>query len=297
MRDIIMSSILTALFVLVVSFLYNEVDAKIYCAPEKIEDIQALDINDRLPQLMSEVKPLYKFVGKDFYDRPQCEMQIIDEGLPSETSVAINEPCCMDAPCSQNAYYIEEPTSEADTRTLYERVVIDVKPTEAELQAPLDAWKADKISDINYELSVCEMQQDFRQLAKKCGYERSNITKLMHEMIDSKDLVKRDCMVSKQAELSSEKERDARIAAKKKLGALAKQVSEEVYDLIAGYNVDRSLTQAQINEMESTFAPVMQALQAKRPKKAKGLIQSIQPDGTLITQQMKDDVLHLLKDL
>ena len=119
----------------------------------------------------------------------------------------------------------------------------------------------------------------------------------MHEMIDSKDLVKRDCLVSKQSELAAEKSRADRIRAKKAKGNLAKRLSEEVYDLIAGYNLDRSLTEEQINSMETTFAPVMQALQAKRPKKAKKKIELITPDGVLITQEMKDDVLHLLKDL
>lgn len=296
MRDIIMSSILTALFVLVASFLYNEVDAKVYCAPEKIEDIQALTISDRLPQMMPTLRPDYSAIAKDKYDKPMCviEMQMV-EG--EEVEVITNEPCCMGKACNVESYYYDQPVDENDLRTLYERLVIDSKPTEAEFQAVLDSWKADKISDINFENGVCDLQSDFRQLAKKCGYERANITKLMHEMIDSKDLVKRDCLVSKQSEVQTEKDRSARISAKKQRGAAAKGLAQDVIDLIAGYNVDRALTEEQIDSMEATFAPTLNALSKGRPKKAKKKIQLIVPDGTLVTQEMKDDALHLLKDL
>jgi hypothetical protein len=75
-----------------------------------------------------------------------------------------------------------------------------------------------------------------------------------------------------------------------RLGKIARACCDEVWDLIAGYNLTRELTLEQIDSMESTFAPIAMALQAKRPDKAKLLIADITPDETLVTQAMIDDV-------
>jgi hypothetical protein len=50
----------------------------------------------------------------------------------------------------------------------------------------------------------------------------------------------------------------------------------------------------QITQMQSTFANAEAALRANRPDFAKTFINAVTPDGTLITQQMKDDVLSVL---
>ena len=304
----IVNSILTIIFIFACA-LWVDASAKVYCAPEKVEDIQGLTVNDRIFQDLPTLRPTYSATSKEMYSRPMCEYNavpmldenndpVLDENNePIVNQVVNNSPCCEGQACNVNTYYFDDLVDENDNRSYYDRLVIDSKPLLSEFQSLLDSYKASKIADINFENKVCEMQSDFRQLAKKCGYERANITKLMHEIIDNKDQVKKTCLESKVSELASEKARNERIQEKKRLGALADSISKDVYNLIAGYNLDRNLTTEQINQMESTFSPIMQALQAKRPKKAKGLINSIQPDGNLITQEMKDDVLYLLKDL
>lgn len=82
-----------------------------------------------------------------------------------------------------------------------------------------------------------------------------------------------------------------RIESKKKIGRIAASVVQDVLDVIAGHNVTNGLTVAQIDQFESTHTQILGALQSKRPAKAKGLIQAVTPDGTLVTQDMKDDVL------
>ena len=69
---------------------------------------------------------------------------------------------------------------------------------------------------------------------------------------------------------------------------------EATLDLIAGYNRERSLTIEQITQMQSMFAQAESLLRANRPDFAAQVINAIEPDGVIITQEMKDDVLSLL---
>lgn len=77
-------------------------------------------------------------------------------------------------------------------------------------------------------------------------------------------------------------------------GREAREVCEKVLDVIAGWNLSRVLTAAQIDQMEVTFADIESALSKGRPWKAKPLIQAIVVDDVLVTQAMKDDCLSLL---
>jgi hypothetical protein len=70
---------------------------------------------------------------------------------------------------------------------------------------------------------------------------------------------------------------------------------EMALDLVAGYNRERSLTIEQITQMQSTFAQAEALLRANRPDFAAQVISAIEPDGVIITQEMKDDVLSVLQ--
>jgi hypothetical protein len=78
------------------------------------------------------------------------------------------------------------------------------------------------------------------------------------------------------------------------LGKVPRAAADEVWDLISGWNMSRDLTIEQIDEMETIFAGAAKALQAKRPDKAKSIIEGIQPDGVLVTAQMIEDALLIL---
>ena len=82
---------------------------------------------------------------------------------------------------------------------------------------------------------------------------------------------------------------------KKRQGRIVRRVCSGVLDLIAGYNLDRSLTSAQIDSLKSTFSNIKTYLQDNQPWAAKVLIEAIEPDGILVTQEMKNDVLDELK--
>jgi hypothetical protein len=79
-------------------------------------------------------------------------------------------------------------------------------------------------------------------------------------------------------------------------GAKADADCKRVLHLIGGFNLQPSRTQEQINGMVSTFGPIVQALTLGRPGVAKAMIQAITPDGTVVTQAMKDLALEQLKD-
>lgn len=91
-------------------------------------------------------------------------------------------------------------------------------------------------------------------------------------------------------DITAELEAQQTLNQKLALGKVARQCCDEIYDLIAGYNLSRNLTLEQIDQMELTFSSVAQALQAKRPDKAKQLIAQIEADGTLVTAEMLNDV-------
>lgn len=79
------------------------------------------------------------------------------------------------------------------------------------------------------------------------------------------------------------------------LGKKSREACDKALDLIAGYNLTNTLTDTQITEMTTTFSPIVMALSVhKRPNLAKSLISAITPDGTVITEQMKADLLEVL---
>lgn len=95
-------------------------------------------------------------------------------------------------------------------------------------------------------------------------------------------------------DVSAEYTANAAKEARKQAGKAARLKCNDALDIIAGWNLERELTAEQINTMSSTFAPVLQALQALRPTTAAALIDAIEPDDVLVTQEMKEEILSVL---
>lgn len=79
--------------------------------------------------------------------------------------------------------------------------------------------------------------------------------------------------------------------AKLQAGKMAREACIRCLDLIAGYNLEQSLTSEQITEMQTVFAPIQSALMTSRPTLAKTYITALTPDEVLVTQELKDMVL------
>ena len=81
----------------------------------------------------------------------------------------------------------------------------------------------------------------------------------------------------------------------KKRARLDREACYKVLDHMAARNY-MDLTDAQIDSMmaDTDLAAVLQMLQAGRPQKARDLVNAYTPDGTLVTQALKDDVIAML---
>jgi hypothetical protein len=78
---------------------------------------------------------------------------------------------------------------------------------------------------------------------------------------------------------------------RKNSGRIAREACLSALDIIAGYNIERNLTKEQKDQMLVNFSGILQALQSNRPGLALALITATEPDGVLITQEIKDEVI------
>ena len=90
---------------------------------------------------------------------------------------------------------------------------------------------------------------------------------------------------------------EKRIATKIGVGKTVKQkYADVIQDYIIGHNTLAGATNAQIDEMLAEFNPIYTAITEVRPKKAKALLAQAKIKG-LITEEVKEDLLYLLKDI
>lgn len=100
-----------------------------------------------------------------------------------------------------------------------------------------------------------------------------------------------DLIAQVEAQQATEAQKQARIAS----GAADRAKCQNALDLIAGYNRERTLSFEQITQLQQTFAQAESLLRSSRPDFAKQVITALVPDGVLVTQEMKQDVLSLLE--
>jgi hypothetical protein len=79
-------------------------------------------------------------------------------------------------------------------------------------------------------------------------------------------------------------------------GKAAREACEKCLDLVAGVNLERSLTAEQITQMQTTFSSIQSALMTSRPSSAKALISAIVPDEVIVTAEMKEILLEILAE-
>ena len=173
--------------------------ASIFCLPEKVEDINEFVVNDRLPFMMAKLYPELKQVEQKKYDRPVCIEETLQDEEGEDYQEVTNSPCFSTQEKKDKVYYYSENDHE-NPSTLYERLVIKVKPELSELQAELDRWKAKKIAKIDFENRVCDIKHKGRAM-KLCGYEHANKDKFMRKIFKNENLTKIECLESKAAEI------------------------------------------------------------------------------------------------
>lgn len=87
----------------------------------------------------------------------------------------------------------------------------------------------------------------------------------------------------------------------KKIGLINKgnsflQSCQNCLSIIGAYNDDRGLTVEQITQMATSFAQIESTLNRRMPKTSKQLIANINPDGILVTEELKNLLLDELKE-
>ena len=195
--------------------------------------------------------------GLEFYDRIEVHVSLIKPTLAALESELVE--------------YKAELTAAEDAR------LVEV----ARVQAIKDRWNA--ISDIN-------------GAAVEAGLFQPNMALELKRIIDEDD------MTTLKVLEAAAPVHDAKVAqaqaksARKELGRQARRVCEDVLDIIAGFNLERTLTAEQITTMQSTFAAIDANLRASRPWSAKPLIEAISPDEVLVTTEMKTELLEVFTE-
>lgn len=258
----------------------------VICGEESVEQVNACSLNDKLPMLIHQHYPV-RWKTYSEYTAPDPCVPVADD--PETLDVDETVTCPAWEP-SLGAYTFL-PFNQENPQGLYERLLMDNKPQESELVAHLDSWKAERIADVNFRLRVEALPHDIRPVAEKCGLSQSNLALLIRDIRNNRDEVKLSCLESKiaevEAEIQAENVRNERL----ERGRRSREFSNLILDLIAGFNIERQLTNSQTNEFTQTFRPITNLLQANRYDSAKDLITELVPDGTIVTQDIKDAIL------
>lgn len=200
------------------------------------------------------------------------------------------------------AYMLDEDES----LPFYDRIIVNqslVKPPLATLEQELSDYKAELVAAENARLAEIARVKDIRDRFNAIKDIRGAINKanlsVTNPAIELERIVKEDDQVmlgiieTKAAEFDAEVAKNEVRSQRKALGRQSRLISEEILDIVAGHSIQNNLNPAQKDQMEVDFASILQALKVNRPKKAKALILAVQPDGVLVTQEMKDEILEV----
>jgi hypothetical protein len=143
-----------------------------------------------------------------------------------------------------------------------------------------DAIKGDSVLDDNHSFN----QSDLSEFIDDSEWKVSNLPfpKPTLEELESLSVI-----------VLSKRDQEASIRTRLDRGRKVRALSQDLLDLVAGWNMERQLTGQQISDLITLVSPIMEMLQANRPFQAKPLIESLVVDGILITQDMKDQSIAL----
>lgn len=188
----------------------------------------------------------------------------------------------------------------------YDRIIMHenlVKPEESRLNTELAEYKAELIAEENARLAELARVQDItdrfnamtniRAVLNHFEIEMNNPHVELKRIVADNDQAALVALEAKFAEYSALSQSEESKKDKIEMGRKVRELSSAILDLVAGYNIERQLTVAQIDSMESSFGPILQALSVNRVDKAKALIEDMTVDGTLFTQDMKVEILGM----
>jgi len=166
-----------------------------------------------------------------------------------------------------NEQYVPEAPVQAILDNAWELVQID----EVGIEGLIDAYLADKVELRDFEYDNLHINSgqifnwDFKQIPQPTQTQ----------------------LVALIPQVNAKRSKESKI----ELGKKARAVCTNCLDLIAGHNLELNLSAEQITQMQTTFANIQSALMTNRPSTAKFLISNLTPDGVIITEAFKAEVL------
>jgi hypothetical protein len=97
-----------------------------------------------------------------------------------------------------------------------------------------------------------------------------------------------------QAVADAEAAAEAAVEQANKFGSMVVPLCHSIISTVATSNIINELTTQQKDMQASTYGDLFTALTTYRPGRFKSLLDAIEPDGTLVTQKLKDDILEIL---
>ena len=189
----------------------------------------------------------------------------------------------------------------------YDRILLHpnlVKPSLEVLNSELVSYKQeltdaeqarlDEVARVDNIVSRFEAIDNLQGAMEESGLFFRNPALELKRIISEDDQERLELLESSLASFKDKESAKKIKSDRKEKGKLARQACEEVLEVVAGFNIERSLTKEQKDQMESENADLLQALMSKRPGKFKSLMVAKVPDGVLLTQEMKDEVLEVL---
>lgn len=190
--------------------------------------------------------------------------------------------------------------------TWYERTSIHkslTKPALSDMAAKLDEIKLielkiknDSLSDLNRQKDIIvrwEAIGDIRMMVSRLGFKKPNLEIYLNDILKNNLQSELTAMEAEGLSYSDEAVKMQTKKDRKALGKEARRVCDDILDIIGGWNLTRSLTDAQIDEMQLDFIVVDSYLRSFRPYKAKAAIALIKIDNVLVTQEMYDEVMEV----
>lgn len=81
-----------------------------------------------------------------------------------------------------------------------------------------------------------------------------------------------------------------------KIGMKDRGTCRDCLDLISGYNRDKNLSLFQLTQMMANFSQIYFYLEKGFPATAKKNILAVEPDGVIITQELKEMLMYALRE-
>jgi len=188
-------------WILLLLLSFNLQAQTVNCGLKSHAEIDACSVDDKLPELIKRLFPSYSYKPLGNYNQPDtCNPLTVDNEETEEIEV-----CPIWNPKEDSFTYIDQSYNEDNLPELsfYDRLLMESKPSLEVFELDLASWKSSTKNDLDFKLSVKNMNR-FRRRMVKCGYSEPNMELLKLEIIKQKDITKKDCLSSQTAELDIE---------------------------------------------------------------------------------------------